>query len=83
MDMDDVRPEQGEFFAWCFDHGRLHRFSPEPWCTAAWIRLDGQTESQALASKTALFGDARFIDQLSPGSQVELVNISRLRRTKG
>lgn len=62
--MDDVNPSNGETFAWCFSHGRLHRFTREPWCTATWVRLNGTTEDEALAAKRARFGDAQFLRHL-------------------
>ncbi|MEV0831456.1 hypothetical protein [Nonomuraea rubra] len=42
------------------------------WCTADWVKLDGSTEEEALAAKTARFGDAQFIDQLPFDVQVGL-----------
>lgn len=45
-------------FAWCFDHGRLHR---DPgWCTASWVPLAGATEDEAMADKRRRFGAAEF-----------------------
>ncbi len=67
---DDVRPELGESFAWCFSHGRMHRFRAEPWCTATWASLAGTTEAEATADKQARFGDAQFLDDLPLEVQV-------------
>ncbi|MFF4417052.1 hypothetical protein ACFYY8_31410 [Streptosporangium sp. NPDC001559] len=74
------------WFAWCFSHGRLHRFTPSreypdgAWCTAHWSRLAGATEEEALADKANRFGDAQFIDQLPLEVQVEVADETRPRR---
>ncbi|WP_422132214.1 hypothetical protein [Streptomyces misionensis] len=62
-------------YAWCLDHGRLHRFAQQEgaWCSALWVALAGDDEQSALADKQARFGDARFFDQLPQQVQVELV----------
>lgn len=52
------------FYAWCFDHGRQHRFEGAPWCTARWVTLTGATEEAALDDKRARFRDARFLHHL-------------------
>ncbi|MFJ1936863.1 hypothetical protein ACIOGZ_29915 [Kitasatospora sp. NPDC088160] len=66
-------------FAWCFDHGRLHRFAAddEPWCTAAWVSLPGGSADEALKAKHERFGNAVFFDHLPSEQQLALVNISR------
>ncbi|MFD9564401.1 hypothetical protein [Streptomyces sp. NPDC059994] len=61
-------------YAWCFSHGRLHRFDDEPWCTASWARLDGATEGDALTDKAARYGDAQFLDQLPGEQQFDLIH---------
>lgn len=60
-------------YAWCFDHGGIHRFAGEPWCAARWAPLAGNTEDEALADKAARFGDAFFIDQLPIEQQLALI----------
>jgi hypothetical protein len=67
--MDDVRAEMGERFAWCFSHGRLHRFTAKPWCTATWVGLRSITEAGATAEKLAQFGEAQFFHHLPPEEQ--------------
>lgn len=69
---DDVRPELGESFAWCFSHGRMHRFTAEPWCTATWARLAGTKGVEAAADKWGRFGDAHFLHQLPLEQQAEV-----------
>jgi hypothetical protein len=71
--MDPINAWAGESFAWCFSHGRLHRFLKKPWCTATWARLAGTTEAEALADKAARFGDATFSNDLPLETQVELM----------
>ncbi|MFI8903885.1 hypothetical protein ACIGO7_37760 [Streptomyces virginiae] len=62
-------------YAWCFDHGVLHRFSPAegPWCTGTWVQLPGVSEDLALEAKERQYGEARFFDQLTLEQQVMLV----------
>ncbi|MFD3363661.1 hypothetical protein ACFWW5_11215 [Streptomyces albidoflavus] len=62
-------------YAWCLDHGRLHRFTQKEgaWCSALWVALVGEDETTALADKRIRFGDAQFFDQLPQAVQVELV----------
>jgi hypothetical protein len=74
--MDPINPEHGELFAWCFSHGRLHRFARPPWCTATWARLAGATEAEAMADKDARFGGAQFMHQLPLETQLELVELA-------
>ncbi|CAL9665298.1 hypothetical protein SUDANB126_07208 [Streptomyces sp. enrichment culture] len=68
-------------YAWCFDHGRLHRFprGEEPWCTAAWVALAATTTEQALRAKQAAYGEARFLDGLSAQAQPEVIELQRAR----
>lgn len=63
-------------FAYCFDHGRTHHFAEgeTPWCDAAWVWLDGDTEDQALANKQARFGAAQFEDQLAMDQRLAIIN---------
>ncbi len=69
---DPVDLSAGESFAWCLSHGRLHRFTATPWCTATWSRLDGNNERDALLSKSQRFGDAVFLHALSLEAQASL-----------
>ncbi len=68
-------PTAGDTFAWCFSHGRLHRFTNRPWCTATWVPLTGTTEDDALADKAARFGDAVFIDHLPLEQQAAVCGV--------
>ncbi|MEU3464463.1 hypothetical protein ABZ721_31485 [Streptomyces sp. NPDC006733] len=63
------------WFAWCFDHGRLHTFAAvtAPWCTAAWVRLHGDTEAEALQDKVGRFGSCVYFDQLSADQVAEVL----------
>lgn len=61
------------FYAWCFSHGRLHHFTNDPWCTAIWTRLNGDTEAEAVANKEARYGDAQFVHQLSAEQQITFI----------
>lgn len=62
-------------YAWCFSHGVLHHFpaSSTPWCSATWAWLAGESSEDALAAKTARFGEARFLDALPPTDQLALL----------
>ncbi|MBD0743534.1 hypothetical protein [Streptomyces sp. CBMA152] len=60
-------------YAWCFSHGRLHRFDGDPWCTATWTPLDGGSETEALADKQARYGDAQFLHQLPDEQHLDLI----------
>jgi hypothetical protein len=66
------------FYAWCFDHGRLHRFllAEGTWCTAAWVPLVGSTEAEALSNKKVAWGDAQFFDQLTLDRQGGLIALA-------
>lgn len=67
-------PDTDTMYAWCFSHGRMHRFDPEePWCTATWIRLDAGSEAEALTVKQERYGDARFVGDLPLHQQAGLV----------
>jgi hypothetical protein len=72
-------------YAWCFDHGALHRFQPRetPWCAGAWIHLDAYSEEAALAIKQRAWGEARFLDELTPDQQVTITGLAASRRTHG
>jgi hypothetical protein len=72
LTVDPIDPASGERFAWCFSHGRLHRFDAQPWCTALWTSLAGNTEQEALADKQTRFGDAQFEHQLPFAEQAKL-----------
>lgn len=69
-------------YAWCFDHGRLHRFQPRatPWCTAAWIHLDAYSEEAAVAIKQRAWGHARYLYELSPEQQATITELAARRR---
>lgn len=62
-------------YAWCFDHGVLHRFEGEPWCTAAWVPFVATGFDEASEAKTAAYGDAVFLDELTPDKQLEVLEI--------
>jgi hypothetical protein len=68
-------------FAWCFDHGTLHRFREgvPPWCTAAWVAFTPATEAGAIAAKQAAYGDARFFDELTLDQRLEVIEICAAR----
>jgi hypothetical protein len=67
-------------FAWCFSHGTLHRFDPEdPWCTATWIAFTATSGKEAFEAKRHAYGDARFLDQLSPEQQLEVIEAAETR----
>lgn len=74
-------PQTDAIYAWCFDHGRLHRFllSEGCWCTAAWVQLTGSTEEEAMESKQLIWGEAQFFDQLDLIRQGGLLNMSDSR----
>ncbi|WP_371792891.1 hypothetical protein OG285_31620 [Streptomyces sp. NBC_01471] len=64
-------------YAWCFDHGTLHRFlaQDDPWCTAAWVPFTAASEDQALIAKQCAYGDARFFNELPGDKQLEVIEI--------
>lgn len=67
-------------YAWCFDHGRMHVFDPEkPWCTAAWVPLDGHAEAEAVADKQTRYGNAQFLHDLPDGLHLAVIR-ERIRR---
>ena len=49
-------------YAWCFSHGTMHFFraGKDPWCTAFWVYVTGETEIEALINKADTYGDAQF-----------------------
>lgn len=63
-------------FAWCFSHGRLHRFVGEPWCTASWMPLFGKTEESAMGAKQRAWGDAQFVHELPDDKQMIVISFS-------
>jgi hypothetical protein len=69
-------------FAWCFDHGTMHRFpeGDEPWCTAAWIAFTATTQEEADAAKQAAYGDVQYLDELPGEQQLEIIEIGEARR---
>lgn len=69
--------------AWCFDHGRLHRFGEDgEWCTAAWVTLDGDTDEEALEQKRLIWGPAEFFDQLDLDRQGGLIAVTSARSNR-
>jgi hypothetical protein len=68
-------------YAWCFDHGELHRFRPReaPWCTAAWYALDAYSEEAALGIKRQAWGEARFLHELSVEQQAAITGLAANR----
>lgn len=69
-------------FAWCFDHGVMHRFpvGDEPWCTARWVAFTATTAEEAHAAKTEAYGDARFLYELPASKQLEVIEIGGARQ---
>lgn len=61
-------------YAWCFSHGLMHRFraGEDPWCTAVWAYLEGESEEEAQSHKKAAFGDAVFEHHLPTEVRAEL-----------
>ena len=84
-DQSEYDPIESGEFAWCFSHGRLHRFPAptEPWCTAHWAPLSGSTEAEACADKERRYGSAMFIDGLPGEQQLALIDSHRERRSGG
>ncbi|MFF5445506.1 hypothetical protein [Streptomyces sp. NPDC012888] len=84
-DQSEYDPIDSGEFAWCFSHGRLHRFAgtDEPWCTAHWAPLTGKTEVEACLDKATRFGSAQFIDGLTGEQQLALIDSHRARRADG
>lgn len=69
-------------FAWCFDHGVLHRFRPRDhasWCTGRWVHLDAYVEATALGMKQEGWGDARFLHDLNPDQQATIAKSAEMR----
>ncbi|MEV4374571.1 hypothetical protein AB0J71_46475 [Nonomuraea sp. NPDC049637] len=79
---------ESRWFAWCFDHGRLHTFVPTPqhpdgaWCNAAWLKLAGESEAAALADKDRRFGQARFFDELPDETQLQVLRETDPRQAR-
>lgn len=63
----------GISYAWCFSHGCIHRFVGEPWCTATWVPLEGETEEQAMSVKEGRYGSARFLHDLPDEQQLATI----------
>jgi len=77
-----MTPDDDDFiYAWCFDHGRLHRFpaTDVPWCTAAWVWLAGDTEQAALADKTTRYGDAQYLWDLTTEQQLAVIDLREIQ----
>lgn len=64
-------------YAWCFSHGRLHCFIGDPWCTASWAPLPGDTKEEAMAFKEEEYGDAQFLHHLPGDQQLALIKQAR------
>ena len=64
-------------YAWCFDHGTLHRFAEgdEPWCPAVWLPFTAANEEQALEAKQYAYADAQFFSELPVDKQLEVIQI--------
>ncbi|MGA4864144.1 hypothetical protein ACPB9J_16005 [Streptomyces lavendulocolor] len=72
---------QPAVYAWCFDHGTLHRFpGGNAWCTATWIPFTAATEEAALEAKQAAWGDARFLDDLPVEQQLDVLETAAARQ---
>lgn len=68
-------------YAWCFSHGTMHHFTEgdTPWCTAAWVVFTAITEEEAVESKQAAYGTARFLHDLPASQQLEVIEIGEAR----
>jgi hypothetical protein len=64
-------------FAWCFSHGRLHKFAPdvEPWCTGNWVAFVARSEEEAMEAKVASYGEAVSFDDLPYDKKLEVLDI--------
>jgi hypothetical protein len=84
-DQSEYDPIESGEFAWCFSHGRLHRFAgPDaPWCTAHWAPLSGVTEAEAYRDKVTRFGSVQFIDSLTGEQQLALIDLHSARWADG
>lgn len=69
-------------YAWCFDHGRMHRFDGTPWCTGAWVGFTATTEDEAHAAKHRLYGSAHFLHELVPEVQLEVLHTRQARKAR-
>lgn len=65
-----MAPSESVVYAWCWSHGRDHRFTGDPWCTARWTPLPGTTRAKTLAAKTEQYGDAEFLHHLPDTKQL-------------
>jgi hypothetical protein len=68
--------DHATIYAWCFDHGRMHTFDDQPWCTATWVRLAGDTVEEATADKVARFGNAVFMHDMRLEAQGDILRIA-------
>ncbi|WP_157529301.1 hypothetical protein [Nocardia sp. NRRL S-836] len=66
-----ARRDESVRFGWCFSHGRLHHNPAR--CTAFWVPLAAEDEGAALVEKRRQFGDARFLDELTPEHQFQVL----------
>jgi hypothetical protein len=79
-------PGEPILFAWCFDHGTLHRFVDRGfrhdgvWCTAAWVELEAETTDEALCAHVAKWGGVQFFHQLSTKQQLEVLALEDARK---
>ncbi|MFG1858444.1 hypothetical protein ACGFJT_41895 [Actinomadura geliboluensis] len=74
--------ESTPLYAWCFSHGRLHRFHADParaWCTATWMPLEGESEDAALADKNTRYGQALFDHELARDQRLAVINACAAR----
>ncbi|MCP9209517.1 hypothetical protein [Streptomyces cucumeris] len=70
-------------YAWCFDHGRMHRFlRRDPWCDAAWVHLKGNTEEEASRYRREVWGEAQFLNELSSERQLAALEEGRLKTAR-
>lgn len=76
-----MTPAADVTFAWCFSHGTLHRFrtTDTPWCTANWVWLSSRDESDAMADKQWRYGNAQFLDDLSPDDQAAVLDLREIQ----
>lgn len=74
-------PSDDVTFAWCFDHGRIHRFrtTDVPWCTATWVWLASRDEAAALADKQARYGNAQFLHELPADQQAAILDLREIQ----
>jgi hypothetical protein len=63
------------WYAWCFDHGCMHRFKhvKTAWCAARWRPFDAYDEQSAIGMKRDLYGDAKFLHELTDEQQLNVI----------